>query len=116
MSTEEKITVMQAFVDKKKVEILINNKWEEMTISDPTWGWGVDNYRIKQEPEYIPFDFSDAENLIGKIVKHKETKSLSVITNVNPKNVTSSGTVIHYDVLFSKYEYPDGSICGKLKQ
>ena len=74
MTTEEKIAVMQAFVDKKEIEILINNEWKTMVIPDPNWNWGADNYRIKQEPKYQPFDFSDAENLIGKTIKHNQTK------------------------------------------
>lgn len=117
-NTLKKIAVMQAFCEGKPIQMYYNsiNKWEDYISGEPLWDWRNQNYRIKQEPEYQPFDFNDAESLIGNIIRHKATKSLSVITNVNPKNVTSSGTVIHYDILLNKYEYTDGSICGKLKQ
>lgn len=119
MSTEEKIAVMQAYVDGKNIEYKEKGfEWKTVNCnnSNLSWDWYLNNYRIKQEPEYIPFDFNDAEQIIGNIIRHKETKSLSVITNVNPKNVTSSGTVIKYEDLLNKYEYPDGVPCGNLKQ
>lgn len=116
-TTEEKIAIMQAFVEGKIIESSKrgNDNWTRFPC-EPNWNWDDLDYRIKQEPEYIPFDFTDAEQLIGKIVRYKSTHSLSVITNVNPKNVTSSGTVIKYEDLFNNYEFTDGSICGKIKQ
>ena len=116
MTTEEKIKVMQGYLDGKTIQRRINYhgyNWEDIK-GDPSWD--QHNYEFQIKSEYIPFDFSDAENLIGNIIRYKQTKSLSVITNVNPKNVTSSGTVIQYQDLIDKYEYTDGSICGKLKQ
>lgn len=68
------------------------------------------------QDEYVPYDFSDAENLIGKVIKHKQTSSLSLITNVNTKWITSSRSGITYLQLLDNYEFPDGSICGKLKK
>jgi hypothetical protein len=118
MTTEEKIAVMQAFVEEKEVEILINDEWETMTISNPTWGWGADNYRIKQEPEYIPFDFSDAESLIGKVVKSKHSGNIFLISGYDSSEdyfIVGNTTQTFYQ-LFNDCTFLDGSPCGKLKQ
>jgi hypothetical protein len=118
MNTQEKITIMQAFVDGKIVECKDRgsefSEWVVIKNTNPFWDWKELEYRIKPSPEYVPFDFSDAKRLISEIIKHKEIGSLSVITNVNPKNITSSGTVIRYDTLLEKYEFLDGSACGKI--
>lgn len=68
------------------------------------------------QDEYVPFDFSDADNLIGKIIKHKDTSSLSLITNVCKKGISASRSGITYQQLLDNYEFQDGSICGKIKK
>lgn len=73
-----------------------------------------ENKPIKDE--YVQYDFSDADNLIGNIIKHKDTSSLSLITNVNTKWVTSSRSGITYSQLLDNYEFQDGSMCGKIKK
>lgn len=52
-STEDKIAVMQAYVEGKKIQSRccfpkeIDN-WEDCC--DPVWNWGQFDYRIKPEP------------------------------------------------------------------
>jgi len=49
---EEKIAVMQAFADGKKIEFLnVNGEWTPA--SKPTWDWGTYDYRVKHEPRVI---------------------------------------------------------------
>jgi len=62
--------------------------------------------------EYIPFDFSDAKFLIGKIVEAKSRDSIIVISTITKNYVNSK----NYVSLFNNYLFLDGSICGKLKQ
>ncbi|HPX44842.1 MAG TPA: hypothetical protein PK626_00420 [Bacteroidales bacterium] len=60
MSTiEEKIAIMQAFADGKKIEIYNKRlkKWED--IEDPHWDWMDSEYRIKKVSEYRPYTFDD---------------------------------------------------------
>ena len=60
-TTAEKIEVMQAFVDGKKIEALPgiggNGKWVDW--QDPNWDWDCCDYRVKpQEPrEWWTCDF-----------------------------------------------------------
>ena len=64
--TEERIKVMQAFVDGKDVEVLNTGKWE--LVSNPSWSPNT-KYRIKPEETYRPFD--NAKECIEEMKKHE---------------------------------------------
>lgn len=51
MKTEEKIAVMQAFVEGKKIQQKFLHEDEWMDIDEPEWSWCDFEYRVK--PEYI---------------------------------------------------------------
>lgn len=51
MTTEEKIAVMQAYVDGKEIESCVTGgEWEVNKY--PAWTWGTCEYRVKQLPEF----------------------------------------------------------------
>lgn len=60
MNTKEKIEVMQAYLDGKKIEYCPSyGVWTEFSnANDPVWEWGNTQYRIKPEPRewWIVFD------------------------------------------------------------
>ena len=111
---EEKIAVMQAFAEGKEIECaelgLINKSW--MLTINPVWNWSKYDYRVKTEHEYIPFTFEDAKQLIGKIVKSKESNWVEMIIWCSD----TSTSVADYEDLLSDNTFLDGSPCGKLKQ
>lgn len=99
---------------EKGAEIEYNcgeGKW--FAIDNPTW---LDDYecRIKSKLELVPFDFSDAEFLIGKVIKHKTTNSLDIINTVSVVGMFAYSTM-SYEGLLEYYTFLDGSPCGKLK-
>lgn len=53
MTTKEKIAVMQAYVDGKKIQFARKNKedWEDYSTGEPLWAWSMFDYRIKPEEE-----------------------------------------------------------------
>jgi hypothetical protein len=116
-TTKEMIAVMQAYCNGKEIEYSINTgeSWKE--VKNPSWNWASADYRVKQkEPEYLPFDFTDAKSLIGKIVKYKnDTNFLGMITSVSMDSVTIGGVFLSHEVLLKEYLFLDDSICGKLK-
>ena len=78
MTTEEKIEVMQAYVDGKKIEInkYLDNHKHWIDIKEPTWNWGINNYRVKpEEPKKkcVPLTYED---LLDR-VKNGETMWIS---------------------------------------
>lgn len=66
-------------------------------------------YRIKPQPKLVPFDFSDAEKLIGRIVKNKENGGYYCISYVSKSTVMGSS----YETFLARFEFLDGSPCGK---
>ena len=52
MDTKEKITIMQAYVDGKKIECRSRGTSNWTSVNEPAWCWGGDmEYRIAPEPE-----------------------------------------------------------------
>lgn len=114
---QEMIAVMQAYADGKEIELAPNcytNKiWKDT--SNPAWDWNQFDYRVKEEPkqpEYIPFSFEDAEQLVGKVIKSKDENWIELLTFFD-EDYTSN---ITYEALLRDYTFLDGSPCGKLKQ
>jgi len=73
-------------------------------------------YRIKPQPKLIPFDFSDAEKLIGKAVKRKSIEDESwMIMSASSLTVRlfDEGRT-DYKFLLNNYTFLDGSPCGKV--
>lgn len=73
-------------------------------------------YRVKPEPEYIPFDFSDAEFLVGKAITGKtKENTIAIITLCNNTDVFVGYGKVTYEELFKFYRFLDNSPCGKIK-
>ena len=101
---------------RKGVEVEYYNppakKW--VIAKEPSWCPTID-YRVKLNPEYIPFDFTDAEFLTGKVVKAKNSNWVLMITACNNSHCYSDGICFLYEELLSNFTFLDGSPCGKLK-
>lgn len=98
---------------------------ENVEYKDTTGEWSTSyapaflpemEYRVKPKQEYVPFDFSDAESLIGRIVKFKNGRIIGIVTAVDEFYSFIGNTPIKYDYLFDNYTCMDGTPCGKLKQ
>ena len=103
---EEKIEVMQAFLDGKTIQDNIDGEWTDWTCPNPPlFEWNNHDYRVKPENKQVPYDFSDAENLIGRKGRHKEERSVSVITCVdNDSTVMIQGSWVNMKDLEEEYE------------
>lgn len=109
------VKIGQAILDGKEIEFSSTNGFFWQQAKTPTLDFSSNDYRVKPEPAYEPFDFSDAEFLIGKVVKEKEYSNVAIISKVNRQGVE---VFIHtsFGVLFDKFVFLDGTPCGKLKQ
>lgn len=101
---------IQAFKDGKEIEMRRNG--EEWKLNRNPMFANDFEYRIKPEPELIPFDFSDAAFLIGKAVKHKTLNYVELIKFISDKFVGDSS----FNDLLKYYTFLDGAACGKIKQ
>lgn len=79
---------------------------------NPLWSEDLE-YRIKPKEEYVPFDFSDAKELIGERVS--VYGGFRVITRVFNGGVELGDMTLTFKHLFDKATFLYGSKCGKLK-
>lgn len=106
--------VIQAFKEGKSIQYsTIKGSWNDT--NSPNFDIST-NYRIKPSPEYVPFDFNDAEKLIGKIITTASKAEFHLITSVEPTGVRFNKGHYHFIVLLDDYQFLDGSPCGKLKE
>jgi hypothetical protein len=76
----------------------------------------LSRYFKVEKPKYVPFDFSDADKLIGNSVIYKPTKRYFSIIAVVSDGV-AIGTEHHsFKSLFENFIFSDTTICGKLSK
>ena len=106
--------VITAFKEGKEIEFSLMDGDGWNTTDTPDFKNDVE-YRVKQKTEYVPFDFSDAEKLIGKAVKNNDG-SLFLITTFTIVGFEIGNTAISFNDLFDNFIFLDGSPCGKIKE
>lgn len=77
-TTAEKIAVMQAYEEGKKIRIEFDfgtmvTFCIKSTHGELEWDWKKCKYEIVEEPKQVLFDFSDAISLISRVFKHKNS-------------------------------------------
>lgn len=130
MTTKEKIEVMQAFEDGKKIQCLSKFADHWIDCYSPLWNWYICDYRIKpEESTYRPY--KDTEEMVedfvkrtGKTyskmdmpliyVKYKKANCKYLINTFYDDLVEFDGSVYTLVNLYSDYTYLDGSPLGKL--
>lgn len=119
MSTtiKEKIAVMQAYADGKKIEIYSKRHKIWKDIEDPNWDWMNSEYRIKEVPEYRPYTFDELANAIaekGGYVIEKQSGIISNIKNLYPVGspISIKGDRCGFETLLNNYTWLDWSPCG----
>lgn len=111
---DEMCKVMQAYKDGKKIEYSSNGKcWIEIT--EPIWDWDRCDYRVKPEPHFVHYD-SVLEVERNKWLRIK--RDASIIRRIesidlDENKVLYAGCYWTMEELFEKFEYEDGSPCGK---
>ena len=118
-TTKEKIEVMQAYLDGEQIEESIDKKvW---FTCEPIWNWAKCDYRVKKKV-YVPFD--TAEEFLAAQREHGKTVRCKIENFLFNSYVNECGDMILIgdygytkieDIcsIFSKYEFADGTPCGK---
>jgi hypothetical protein len=117
--------IFQAIANGKEIEGLHNNIWEPydhdmfvINIKMPEY------YRIKPEPEYIPFDYKDFNSFNMKEVRRKgdifndETwivvgNDLERVLILMEENLCEWK---YFSSMFEEWEFKDGKPFGKIKK
>lgn len=126
MTTQEKIEVMKAYTEGKKIQARdIGGKywWNVELPEEPSWDWYHHDYRIKPESTYRPY--KDTDEMIEDFKRRAEIAtnemSLPWIWIMSKKDgyryllsifgtVTVDGT--NFSDLLDDFTYLDGSPCG----
>jgi hypothetical protein len=105
---------VQALADGKQIQFLRKESliWED--IDDPSFHINIE-YRVKPEPILIPFDYSDAEHLLGREVTRKDVNKRAIIVEVREEGVVEGQYFHGYSAFLTTCLFADGSPCGKPK-
>lgn len=71
-TTKDMIEVMQAYIDGKEIEVLVNGHYWKVIKGDtvsPVWNWEKHDYRVKEEPKRVPLSSEDIKP--GDCIKRK---------------------------------------------
>lgn len=73
-TTKEKIEVMTAYEEGKKIECKNRDcRWTEWILpQEPAWNWAECDYRIKEESKYRPY--KDTEEMINDFCERSGAK------------------------------------------
>lgn len=122
-TTKEMIDVMQAYEIGEQIQLLDRcGIWVDLDM--PEWNWKLRDYRVKPKKKFVPFDtaeeFLAAQRAHGENVRYKIDDELY---HVYVNNISETILVSHYgrtgsimtDIvnMFDKYEFADGTPCGK---
>lgn len=106
--------VIEAFKNGKKIQILRGGEWHDVS-RDVSFD-AATVYRIKPEPVLIPFDYSDAEFLLGKKVKSVDGTLMAMVHAVGETSGVRAGYITYsYEDFLKTFTFLDGSPCGKPK-
>ena len=120
-TTKEMIDVMQAYERGEQIQLL-NRRGIWVDIDMPEWSWARCDYRVKPKKSYVPFDtaeeFLAAQRAHGETVRCKadgflfhsyvnECGDVALLSDYEYTKMTKIGSI------FFKYEFADGTQCGK---
>lgn len=109
---EEKLEVMRAaMLDNAEIEytlISASDNWCDK-IGKTHQTWDVSDYRIKPNPEYIPFTKDDYKMFMNKIVIQKQNNTINIVTSCSEHYVEVSSTVWPYENMLSCFTFEDGT-------
>lgn len=122
MKVSEQIAIMKAYEDGKPIEKKgqDDTEWKSIEyIEDYPFDFFCEQYRIKQEPKYRPFEsVEEAFNEVkehGSWIKHKDTGILRCIVLIeltSGNGIYLGGSLYSKDALKKYVWADDGSPCG----
>ena len=119
-TTKEMIEVMQAYDRGEQIECFNDEQWKD--VKNPVWDWLNNNYRVKPNKKYIPFDTAE-EFLAAQRVHgiHVYFGGCKYGTNINanggiilsPSTYTLNVVITDLENIFVECKFLDGTPCGK---
>lgn len=108
------IEVLMAFKEGKEIERRVSaDYW--VSLSDNHFDFTQQEYRIKPQPEYIPFTHLDYELFMNKIIIDGGGKR-QIILAFDDCDITTTRSNFGYARAFEVFKFINGTPFGKLKQ
>jgi len=108
------LPLIKALAEGKKIECKIGDRWCQA--STPTFDSNLE-FRIKPEPEIIPYTFEDRNLFKDGWVRIKGSESLYRINKITHIGIGIGASVRHsytYKTALTHLEFEDGHVFGKL--
>ena len=119
---QEMVDIMQAYQEGKQIQIYdkMHKQWVD---DEPNWNWGLHEYRIKPNPDFVPFE--SAEEILEALRDHGGGLINILddeVLNANDIYISINGNVYKgynlYPIgdlkdLFKNYKLIDHTPCGK---
>ena len=112
-TTAEKIKIMQAFEDGKKIQwkYLDNKNWGKVVT--PIWDWNRCDYRIKPETKYRPYELEEFINLKETLFFCKRYEAFYAVQWVDICAIgLADGRELTYEKFLEMFERVGGAPCG----
>ena len=106
------LPIITAFTEGKKIEWK-NGRGHWEPFEDGIFADNAENFRIVPEPQLVPFTFEDAELLIGKPVKDKDSVALIVSVKPDTAHISNGSGAHSFTSLLRCFTFMDGTPCGK---
>ena len=77
MSTDEKIAILQAYEEGKKIQFYDSTSDHWCTTSEPLWNFHAHDYRVKVEPREVYIEFCNSGDIYqtSTTQRHNPAKS-----------------------------------------
>lgn len=126
-NTQEKIAVMQAFLEGKKIEARAIGTDDWVPAGAPIWDWLSRDYRIKYTQKFRPYTFEEllAEMAKGKVAVKMKSEGIDhiyTITRVEDnreeyyKIQLSNWRDLSYEQLLECCLWLDNTPCGVIEE
>ena len=122
------VDIMQAYQEGKQIQIYdkMHKQWVD---DEPNWNWGLHEYRIKPNPDFVPFE--SAEEILEALRDHggglinilddEVLNANDIYISINGNVYKGKDTQIGYNLypigdlkdLFKNYKLIDHTPCGK---
>ena len=131
MTTQEKVKIMQAFIEGKQIEIAYKGEdnWFNLDVTEPAWDWSLRTYRIKPEPpkpKLRPYanaeEFLQAMKEHGPMLYRRDVAEYSTVAYCDDSTVSylyNNGiepkvwrTAFEELLKLGRFQWQDGTTCG----
>jgi hypothetical protein len=101
----EQLDIERAYIMGSKIECSSIDNINYIDATNPSFAWNIYDYRIKEEPKRVPFDSSDAFNLLGKKFKDKNCEyDFFISIGSDEDGIYFHNNLITYGSLSDDYE------------